>query len=976
MDRTVRIRYEAIVSQAQGALAGLSRQSGQLARDLERHALSNEAAYRRVGLAVGAMGAGVMVGLKKAADAAISFESTFAGVRKTVDASEAEFARLEAGMRDLATTIPVTVEELNGIGEAAGQLGIAQENILGFTRVMADLGVATNMASTEAATSLARLANITQMPQDQFDRLGATVVDLGNNLATTESEIVDMGLRLAGAGSQIGLTEAQTLGLAGALSSLGVRAEAGGTAISRVMIDIASAVATGSDEVEQFAEIAGMSTEQFVHAWRDDAGGALATFIEGLGRVAVEGGNVFGVLEDIGMADIRVRDSLLRTSGAGDLLRRSIEMGSQAWAENNALTREAAERYATTESRIQIARNEINDLAIDVGQQLTPMIGVGADAVAALAGTLGDLPDPVLKVGAALGALAGVAATGGGALLLLAPQLFRMRQEFQTLGITMGTFRTKALSMAASMAFISAAVWAFSRNAAVARDAAETLARALAMAPAGDGLAGQVRALDVGLQAIEDRDFSWWEKLMGYEYTTADRGAKALADTLRNLAITSPEAAWQLAQAADAAGTLTIAADGSIRVLTDLGEATALTADQAWNLFHAANAAKAAQEGWVGLLPTLAEENATLARNLGMTTEEVERHKAGVDEAKESLQGWIDGFAGAFDAYGQFADHSSTYQRLLDEENTARRKAAEKAGRDYSDMTESASLFLQSIEDDLEAQRDYYANLDTIRRTHGEEVMRWYAEQTAGRPRLLKQLVDEELDVLDDAHATEMTRRGEHATYMLYELNRSGQQVIDDTGELTQAAVEVLAETLGRSTGEVERIFDENNRTVEASMLLLEAMAGKGAAAAVLAMVQRLGLGAGEVARIVAQYGQLLAAGLNPVIAAVGGQPIVVTNSSDILLHRLNPALRNADGNVYAPVGQRENHVAQIAPAGAWRVWAEDETAGEAFVPPIAARRAQGAAAWSAAQPLGVDVREEPLSDTEAPGGELVGAPA
>lgn len=44
----------------------------------------------------------------------------------------------------------------------------------------------------------------------------------------------------------------------------------------------------------------------------------------------------------------------------------------------------------------------------------------------------------------------------------------------------------------------------------------------------------------------------------------------------------------------------------------------------------------------------------------------------------------------------------------------------------------------------------------------------------------------------------------------------------------------------------------------------------------------------------------------------------------------------NADGNVlefYANGGTRENHVAQIAPAGAWRVWAEDETGGEAYIP-------------------------------------------
>ncbi|MEK3887250.1 phage tail tape measure protein [Bacillus sp. FSL K6-3431] len=184
-------------------------------------------AFKGVGAAVTAGGAAIAVGLGAAVKTAVDFESAFAGVRKTVDASPAEFAELEQGIRAMAKELPASAAEIAGVAEAAGQLGIKREDILKFSRVMVDLGESTNMNAEEAAMSLARLANITQMPMDQIDRLGSTVVDLGNNLATTEGEIVAMGLRIAGAGHQIGLTEAQIMAIAGSLSSVGIEAEAG-----------------------------------------------------------------------------------------------------------------------------------------------------------------------------------------------------------------------------------------------------------------------------------------------------------------------------------------------------------------------------------------------------------------------------------------------------------------------------------------------------------------------------------------------------------------------------------------------------------------------------------------------------------------------------------------------------------------------------------------------------------------------------
>jgi TP901 family phage tail tape measure protein len=327
--------------------------------------------------------------------AAVDFETAFAGVRKTVDATEEEFAALEKGIRDMSKELPASAVEIAGVAEAAGQLGIATENILSFTRVMIDLGETTNMSAEEAATALARLANITQMPQENFDRLGSTIVELGNNLATTEGEIVEMGLRLAGAGHQVGMTEPQILSLAGALSSVGIEAQAGGTAFSRVMVNMQLAVEKGGQGLKDFASVAGMSADQFKTAFQQDAAGALIAFIEGLGKAEEQGLTAIGVLDDMGISEVRVRDALLRAAGAGDLFNESIKLGTEAWEENTALTDEANKRYETTAARMEVLRNRLVDVGIDVGEKLLPVVVKVAEFVGKIADAFAALPGPV-----------------------------------------------------------------------------------------------------------------------------------------------------------------------------------------------------------------------------------------------------------------------------------------------------------------------------------------------------------------------------------------------------------------------------------------------------------------------------------------------------------------------------------------------------------------------------------------------------
>jgi len=316
-----------------------------------------------------------------ATKAAVDFESAFAGVRKTVDATEEEFAQLEQGIRDMAKRMPASATDIAAVAEAAGQLGIETPNILKFTETMIGLGEATNLTAEEGATQFARFANIVGMGQQDFDRLGSTVVALGNNFATTEAEIVNMGMRLAGQGAQIGLTEAQIMALAAAMSSVGIEAEAGGTAMSTVLKRMQTAVSLAGEDLDKFASVARMSAEEFARAFQADPAAALQAFVDGLAASSAAGENLTVILSDLGITGIRESDTLLRLAGANDVLRGALETATQAWAENSALQNEVAQRYATTESQLSMFKNQLQDAAITLGQALIPALMDMLDAL-------------------------------------------------------------------------------------------------------------------------------------------------------------------------------------------------------------------------------------------------------------------------------------------------------------------------------------------------------------------------------------------------------------------------------------------------------------------------------------------------------------------------------------------------------------------------------------------------------------------
>ena len=306
--------------------------------------------------------------------ASLDFESTFTSVRKTVDATEAEFDALAASSKAMSTQIAASTGEINEVMATAGQLGINKNYLADFSRTMIDLGNSTDIVANQAASTLAKFANITNMDQSLFGNLGATLVDLGNKFATTESSIMEMSLRLAAAGHQVGLSEAQILGFAAALSSVGIEAEMGGSAFSKALVKMEVAAATGGEALEDFARVSGLTAEGFKSLFESDPAAAFQAFITGLSRMDEEGVSAIATLNDIGIAEVRLRDTLLRAVNANELFARTQDVAINAWQENTALTVEAGKRYAATESRLINLKNTALLFAQQIGDDLNPTI--------------------------------------------------------------------------------------------------------------------------------------------------------------------------------------------------------------------------------------------------------------------------------------------------------------------------------------------------------------------------------------------------------------------------------------------------------------------------------------------------------------------------------------------------------------------------------------------------------------------------
>lgn len=370
---------------------GLARQNKELARSAKQAQAFSRAMRSTALQFVGA--AGIVAGIRKANQEFLEFDRGLADIRKTTGLAAEEMQTLAERFNEISSRTAIATKQLTEIGTVAGQLGIkGVANIRRFTEAVALLTQASDVSATNAATSLARLLNLTgQDIQSNIGLVSDALVNLGNNIAATESEILSVSNNLQAYAGTYRLSAQDVLALSGAIAQTGQQAEAAGTAVSKVFKVFEDAISGVNNQMENLVRLTGASRGEF-----EDLSNVqrLGLFVSGLNT----SGDQSRILNQLGLGEIRparILQALAATPGAIN------QLSTLAAPENaeGAARREAELRLETASGQFSQSLNDLNLAFSDLGEEVLPAIstaiGFATTAVEAFTKVLQIATGPV-----------------------------------------------------------------------------------------------------------------------------------------------------------------------------------------------------------------------------------------------------------------------------------------------------------------------------------------------------------------------------------------------------------------------------------------------------------------------------------------------------------------------------------------------------------------------------------------------------
>lgn len=394
--------------------------------------------------------------------AAVAHERAFANVARTTQTSAEGYRVLQRQLEVMSMELPITYEELTNIATAAGQLGIGANGVAAFTRVVSQLTATTNLTSDAAGVALARFRTFFSEASDPslavteatFTNLASSILKVGVNSIASESGIVNVAVQIASMGDYAGLTANQVIGLAGALSSIGVAPELSRGTITRTFSLIGNAVSAGGVQLEKFAALAGVSSDKFRSAW--GTSDFINVFERMLGGIKNFAGDANLMLMELGFNSVRDRPLLLRLAGAADeagvsgaLLAQTLRDAYSGWVQNSELAMQYGKISTTTSARIQVLGQAFEQLAASMGKQSGGFLGEMATQLTAVIRGFEAFSNT--DAGQVLGTIAVQGSMVVGALLLIVGGAARSAASIQAVGQAWTAMSAKGATAAATL---------------------------------------------------------------------------------------------------------------------------------------------------------------------------------------------------------------------------------------------------------------------------------------------------------------------------------------------------------------------------------------------------------------------------------------------------------------------------------------------------------------------------------------------
>ena len=325
--------------------------------------------------------------LKAIIGTAAEYERSFVNVARTtefVSVKLGESARaMKYSLTELATQIPVSFSGITEIATIGNQLGIAQGKLVSFTKAVAQFSSITGVGIENAALSFGRIGELLASAGEEIDynQLASSIAYAGVKAVATETQILSVTKEIATTAKMAKFSASEVVGLATALSSLGIAPEAARGSIIRTFALINQAVGEGGSKLQGYASVAGVSAKEFANSWTKNGQVAFDTFLSGLQRLSDSGQNLDTVLRNLGIHNVRDIQTIQKLGDNYNVYAEGIRNANKGFEEGVFLSAAYAQIQETVASKLTILQNQWNNFLANAGDASFPGIKILLDVI-------------------------------------------------------------------------------------------------------------------------------------------------------------------------------------------------------------------------------------------------------------------------------------------------------------------------------------------------------------------------------------------------------------------------------------------------------------------------------------------------------------------------------------------------------------------------------------------------------------------